>query len=151
TSLDQVDQFLTRFPDGKFRADAAQLRSRLQGEEKTWAEASSRRDEALLNAYLKSFPSGSHTGEANRILLDLRNASDSAFRAALATKDPAAMQKYLNDYKTTTHRDEALARINEWTVQREWERVKNLRSMADIDAFRMRFRNSPYEAEALAL
>ena len=66
-----MENYLYKFPMGKHRADAVQLKNDII-DDQTWSEAKQKRSYELVKKYLDVFPSGRHVGEALQLKKELR-------------------------------------------------------------------------------
>lgn len=66
-----VENYLYKFPMGKHRAEAVQLKNDII-DDATWEEAKQKRSYELVKKYLDVFPRGRHVGEAIQLKKELR-------------------------------------------------------------------------------
>lgn len=66
-----VENYLYKFPMGKHRAEAVQLKNDII-DDATWEEAKQKRSYELVKKYLADFPNGRHVGEALQLKKELR-------------------------------------------------------------------------------
>ena len=106
-NIDEVSQFLRRYPAGAFRLEAE---SKI--EDLYWAKDNSADSPSALRDYLRRYPGGKYQQSANSGLARLE------WQAVANTKDPAVLENYLRLYSTGEYHDKAYSRLDDLLFER---------------------------------
>ena len=106
-NIDELSQFLRRYPAGAFRSEAE---SRI--EDLYWAKDNSADSSSALRDYLRRYPGGKYQQSANSALARLE------WQAVANTKDPAVLESYLRLYSTGEYHDKAYSRLDDVLFER---------------------------------
>jgi hypothetical protein len=118
-SIDQVTQFLQRYPNGVFRMQAED-----KLEDLYWAKDHANDSPTALRDYLRRYPAGRHSQAANTELARLD------WQAIADTKDASVLENYLRIFPTGEYHDRASNKLDEllWEHTGRGEEVGSLRA-----------------------
>jgi hypothetical protein len=107
-TIDEINQFLRRYPTGAFRSEAEN-----KLEDLYWAKDNSADNPAALRDYLRRYAGGKYLQAANTGLARLD------WQAIANTKDPVVLENYLRLYASGEYHDKAYSRLDDLL----WERT----------------------------
>ena len=123
-SVENLESFLKRYPNGIFS-----LPAQTQLEDLYWARSTSSDNAAGYDEYLTKYPNGKYSQQAQS------NLSKLEWRAVENTTDPAALEGFLRKHPSGNYHDRAAARLDDLA----WERT----SQNDTSSLRSYIQNHP--------
>ena len=118
-TIDEVNQFLQKYPAGAFHTEAESKREDLY-----WAKDNGADNPAALRDYLRRYPAGKYLQTANTELSRLD------WQAIANTRDPAVVENYLKLYSSGEYHDRAYGRLDDllWEGTGRGDNAGSLRS-----------------------
>ena len=126
---EDIEQYLSSYPDGRHIRDACNRLSKIEEEEKAqlaadeaaWKTTFASKAESAYRYYITHFPSGIHIAEANKLLKQLiKERDDRNWEKALSYNTIESYREYIAVSENKTREKEANARINKKIDENDW-------------------------------
>ncbi|HKV37687.1 MAG TPA: formylglycine-generating enzyme family protein, partial [Blastocatellia bacterium] len=146
-NIDDVKQYLEKYPEGKFVKGAKVLLESLT-EQSEWTSIAASSDPQVFKDYLLHHPRGKFVKEARIRIEDLKQAA--YWDSISGSGNPKVFAQYLRQHSHAKYADEARVRLDELTETAYWDSIADSQTPDTFDEYLKRYPSGRYSVQAKA-